>query len=460
VNDRLTMDLPIKRVYIANRGEIALRVIHACRRLGLNTVIGVSEADRESMVATVADKSVCIGPASSSNSYLNIDAHLAAALATGCDSVHPGYGFLSEKGSFSKACADKGLCFIAPSAEIIEALGDKIRAREIADKCGVPTVPGSRSLKSPQDVLEFAERHGYPILLKASAGGGGRGMRVVREKSELESKLASATAEAKAAFGDDTVFVERYIECARHIEVQVLGDHHGHILHLGERDCSTQRRHQKLIEEAPSPVITETIRAQMTEAAVRLCRAVSYVGAGTVEFIFDQSSSKFYFLEVNTRIQVEHPVTEMVTGVDILTEQIRCAAGLPMQFSQADLCMSTGHAIECRINAESARNDFQPSPGRITEWLAPFGPGVRLDSHCHAGYLVPPYYDSLLGKLIIHGADREDALSKLRSCLAGFRIRGIDTTVELHRSIVSDPDFITNRVTTTWVEHDFLPRWN
>ncbi len=449
------MDLPIKRMYIANRGEIALRIINACRILGIETVVGVSDADRSTMAARVADRAICIGPAPSPKSYLNKEAHITAALGTGCDSLHPGYGFLSEKADFSRMCSEAGLIFIGPSGDVVEAMGDKIKARVIAEKYGVPTVPGSNDVGSVDEIVAFARAHGFPLLLKAAAGGGGRGMRIVRSEDQIKAAFEGAVAEAKAAFGDGTVFLERYIERARHIEIQVMGDKHGNVLHFGERDCSTQRRHQKLIEEAPSPVISEEQRTRMASAAVTLARAVSYVGAGTVEFIYDSETGEFYFLEMNTRIQVEHPVTEMVTGIDLVVEQIACAAGKPLALKQ-DQIMLHGHAIECRINAESASRDFMPSPGRITTWLPPSGPGVRLDSHCYEGYVVPPHYDSMIGKLIVHADNRQAAIDKMLGCFKTFRVEGIETTIPIHQAILAHSDFTSSKVTTRWVEEKFL----
>lgn len=447
----------IRRVFIANRGEIAVRIIKACRKLGLQAVVGMSEADRESLAAKIADRAVCIGPAPASQSYLNMDAIVAAAIGTRCDAVHPGYGFLAERASFQRLCVENGLTFVGPTAAAIEALGDKLQARRMAAELGIPTVPGTDHVKTSTEALQFGTQAGYPFLLKASAGGGGRGMRVVRGPHEVATAFDGASAEARAAFGDPTLYIERYIERARHIEIQIIADSHGAVVHLGERDCSTQRRHQKLIEEAPSPVVDGALRARMAEAAVRLAKHVGYSNAGTVEFILDLDTGDFYFLEVNTRIQVEHPVTEMVTGVDLVAEQIRIADGAPLSIRQSDLAFN-GHAIECRINAEMPEQDFMPSPGRLTGWEEPSGLNVRVDTHCYPGYFIPPFYDSMIAKLIVHGADRAAARANMAHALADFRIEGIHTTLAFHRAVVAHPDFIQNRVTTRWVEETLMKR--
>ncbi|HEX6017634.1 MAG TPA: acetyl-CoA carboxylase biotin carboxylase subunit [Burkholderiaceae bacterium] len=446
----------IRRVFIANRGEIAVRIVRACRSLGIEAVVGVSEADAGSLAARRADEAVPIGPPPSAASYLRADRLVQAALASRCDAVHPGYGFLSERSAFVRACNEAGLIFIGPSAEAIDAMGDKITAVTLATKAEVPRVPGSGAVADPEAACQFAERIGYPVLLKASAGGGGRGMRVVRASDELPAAFRSASAEAQSAFGDATLYVEKFIEHARHIEIQVIGDQHGQLVHLGERECSTQRRHQKLIEEAPSPALSEATRAAMCEAALRLARNVGYFGAGTVEFVVDARDGNFYFLEMNTRIQVEHPVTEMVTGRDLVAEQIRVAAGLPLSFTQEEI-RTQGHAIECRINAEDSERNFMPRPGRITAWQAPAGEGVRLDSHCHAGYAVPPYYDSMIGKLIAHAATRPEAIARMEGALAELRVVGVPTTAAFHRAVLAHPDFAAGQVTTRWVEEVFLP---
>jgi len=448
---------PLRRVFVANRGEIAVRIVRACRVLGVEAVVAVSQADRGSMAAELADRAVCIGGASAAESYLNRNAVVMAALGTGCDAVHPGYGFLSERASFQRLCAEHGLTFVGPTAEAIEAVGDKLAARRIAEQIGVPTVPGTDRVASAADALEFGKHAGYPFLFKASAGGGGRGMRVVRSAVEVAAAFDSASGEAGAAFGDPTLFIERYIERARHVEIQAMADHHGNIVHLGERDCSTQRRHQKIIEEAPSPHISPEQRARMGEAAVMLLRHVGYRNAGTVEFILDMDTREFYFLEVNTRIQVEHPVTEMVTGVDLVVEQLRVAGGAPLTFRQEDIRLR-GHAIECRINAEAPTQGFRPSPGRITQWLAPSGEGLRLDTHCRTGAFIPPYYDSMIAKLLAWGNDRGQAVERMARALESFRVEGIDTTIAFHQAVLRHPDFLRNRVTTRWTEESFIPQ--
>jgi acetyl-CoA carboxylase biotin carboxylase subunit len=447
---------PFKRILIANRGEIAVRVVRACEQLGIESVVAVSEADRDSLAAKIATRAVCIGPASASQSYLRPELLVTAAAGTGCEAVHPGYGFLSERAQFSRMCAEAGLTFIGPAPEAIEAMGDKLSAVKLAEAVGVPRVPGSGRVDSPEGAREFARAHGYPVLIKASAGGGGRGMRVVRRDEEFISQIAAAAAEAQAAFGDPSLYVEKFIERARHIEIQILGDTHGNVVHLGERDCSTQRRHQKLIEEAPSPVIDAKLRQELADAAVRLARHVNYVGAGTVEFVFDDDTRRWYFLEMNTRIQVEHPVTEMVTGRDLVVEQIRVAAGARISFTQEQVALS-GHAIECRINAEDASANFAPRPGRIQTWAAPAGEGVRVDTHCFPGYLVPPYYDSLLAKIIAYGRDRNEAMRRMQDALARLQVSGVPTTTPFHKQVLAHPDFATGAVTTRWVEETFMP---
>ena len=447
---------PIKRILIANRGEIAVRVIRACEKLGIESVAAVSEADRESLAARIATRAVCIGPAAARESYLRPELLVMAAKGTGCAAIHPGYGFLSERAEFSRMCVKEGLTFIGPSPEAIEAMGDKLSAVQLAEEAGVPRVPGSGRLQNADDVLAFARRHSFPVLIKASAGGGGRGMRVVRRGADVAREIEAAAAEAQAAFGDPSLYVEKFIERARHIEIQVLGDSHGNIVHLGERECSTQRRHQKLIEEAPSPVIDAQLRSELADAAVRLAQRVHYQGAGTVEFLFDEDTRRWFFLEMNTRIQVEHPVTEMVTGRDLVAEQIRIAAGEPISFGQADMRLA-GHAIECRINAEDADRNFAPGPGRLQEWSPPEGSGIRVDSHCYRGYLVPPFYDSLLAKVIAHGADRRQAIDRMSAALERFAVAGVPTTIPFHRQVLAHEDFKAGRVTTRWVEETFLP---
>ena len=447
---------PFKRVLVANRGEIAVRIVRACQALGIESVVAVSMADRDSLAAQLATRAVCIGPASASQSYLKPEALITAALGTGCEAVHPGYGFLSERATFSRMCAESGLVFIGPSPEAIESMGDKLTAVRLADAAKVARVPGSDKVTSRDQAEAEAKRIGYPVLFKASAGGGGRGMRLVRDKAELASAMESAAVEARAAFGDDTLYMEKFIESARHIEIQILADSRGNVVHLGERDCSTQRRHQKLIEEAPSPFISPALRTQLAEAAVRLARRVDYRGAGTVEFVYDEKTKKAYFLEMNTRIQVEHPVTEMITGRDLVIEQIRIAAGDAISFTQDEVSVR-GHAIECRINAEDVARNFAPGPGRIVEWRVPQQQGVRIDTHCYAGYSVPPYYDSLLGKLIVHGVDRDAAIRSMRESLDSFVVTGVPTTIAFHRDVLAHDDFRTGKVNTRWVEDKFLP---
>ena len=442
----------MKRVLVANRGEIAVRVIGACRTLGLETVSVYSEADRGALPTRLADRAVCIGPARAAESYLNVSAILAAALGTRCDAVHPGYGFLAENAAFAEACAEHGLRFVGPPPEVIRLMGDKLRAREVARKVGVPVVPGSQGpLLSPSE----AERFGYPLLLKASAGGGGRGMRVVRSPAELAGAFVAAQAEAQAAFGDGTLYAERFLARVRHVEVQVLADRFGTFLHLGERDCSAQRRHQKILEEGPSPAVTPDRREAMGELALALARHIGYENAGTVEFVLEPESGCFYFIEMNTRIQVEHPVTEMLTGLDLVAEQLRIAAGEPLQLTQADVRIA-GHALECRINAEAPDEGFRPSPGVIGEWATPSGEGIRVDTHMFPGAAVPPSYDSLLAKVIVHAPDRMGAIERMRRALATFRVTGVETTIAFHRRILDHPDFVGGRIHSRWVEEELM----
>lgn len=445
----------IKRVYVANRGEIAVRIVRACRELNLESVVGYSEADRGSLATTMADRAVCIGAAPSSASYLRSETHVAAAKGTGCQAIHPGYGFLAERAAFQRLCEESGITFIGPTADAIDRMGDKINAIAAAKQVGVPVVPGKERLASASEALSAAREIGYPCLLKASAGGGGRGMRIVRSDDEAAAAFASAQAEAQAAFGDGTLYLEKYIEDARHIEIQIIADHHGNICHLHERDCSVQRRHQKLVEEAPSPALTPQTRTQMADAALALARAVGYRNAGTVEFVYDTRTGRFYFLEMNTRVQVEHPVTEMVTGIDIVREQIRIAMGLPLSVAQADIRVQ-GHAIECRINAEDAWKNFQPSPGVVARWVPPSGKGVRLDTHAFEGYRVPPYYDSMIAKIIAHGPNRGAAIERMAAALRSFDVAGIATTIPFQLRVIEHPRFRAGDVTTTWVEKHLL----
>ncbi len=441
----------ITRVLVANRGEIAVRVIRACRALGIETVLAASEADGDSLPARMADRTLCIGPAPSSSSYLSVGTIVEAALGSGSDAIHPGYGFLAEKPELSQACIDNRIVFIGPSPQHIRTMGDKLAARQAAAGLGVPVVPGSELIDELSKASVMAEDVGYPILLKAAAGGGGKGMKTVYRPDDLEAVYREAAAEARSAFGDDRLYLESFIPNARHVEVQVLGDSHGNSVHLFERDCSVQRRYQKLIEEAPAPGLSGNLREKLCQAALGITEAIRYENAGTVEFIVDQDKGTFYFLEMNTRIQVEHPVTEMTTGIDLVQEQIRVAQGDAVGFSQGQVS-AKGHAIECRINAERPEDDFRPSPGRITRWEPPEGLGIRVDSHCYAGYTVPPFYDSLLAKLIVAGNTRMEAIARLQRALANFHVEGVDTTISFLSSLVERADFIAGRVNTGWLE--------
>ena len=443
--------MTVSRVLIANRGEIAVRIIRACQGLGIETVLAVSEADRDSLPARIAGRTVCIGAASTTDSYLNIKAIVAAALGTGSDAVHPGYGFLAESPELAEACAAQGITFVGPRPEQIREMGNKLQARARARQYGLPILPGSEKVHSYEEAAKVAQRIGLPVMMKAAAGGGGRGMKIVTDYKDMQQMFGSASAEARAAFGDDTLYLERYIPNARHIEVQVLGDRFGNVIHLGERDCSLQRRHQKLVEESPAPAITEVLREQIRQAGVTLARNIRYENAGTVEFIVDQDTETFYFLEMNTRIQVEHPVSEMITGIDLVQEQFRVARGESLRFSQSDVTFR-GHAIECRINAELPAEGFRPSPGRIVEWRPPEGPNIRLDTHCYAGYAVPMYYDSMLAKLIVYGRDRTEALERMRRALEQFSVSGIGTTLTFLHFVMGHPDFAAGKVNTTLVE--------
>ena len=448
------MSLPLRRVLVANRGEIALRVIRACRELGIESIAVFSEADRDSLPVRSADHAVCIGDAPSAKSYLNLRAVVGAAVAFGADAIHPGYGFLSEKAQFARLCEEQGIVFVGPGAEVIANMGDKIAARRIAKAAGVPTTPGSDgAVADRDDALRIAKGIGYPLLLKAAAGGGGRGMRIVTQKQDLERLLAEAMGEAAVAFGDSAIYIERYLANARHIEIQVLGDGK-HVVHLGERDCSSQRRNQKLVEEAPSPVLDESLRSRIGESAVALCVAAGYKSAGTVEYILDQDSGEYYFMEMNTRIQVEHPVTEMVTGIDIVKWQLRIAGGEMLTLRQEDIRIN-GHAIECRINAEDHERGFAPSPGRVSAYFAPGGPGVRVDSHMESGCDVPPFYDSLLAKVICWGGSRDEAVARMQRALGEMRVDGVKTTIAFHRQLLARDEFRMGQVNTRFV-HDVL----
>jgi acetyl-CoA carboxylase biotin carboxylase subunit len=443
--------MSVTRVLVANRGEIAVRIIRACKSLGIETIAAVSEVDRESLPAKMADRAVCIGAPRSIDSYLKTYTLIAAAQATGCDALHPGYGFLSERAELAQACLDQGITFVGPSVENITSMGDKLEARKIAASCGVPTVPGSDQAKNHREAATLAEKIGYPVLLKASAGGGGRGIKLVRHAGEMQTTFSTAAAEAKAAFGNDTLYMEKYLDNARHVEVQVLGDSAGNVVHLGERDCSLQRRHQKIIEESPAYAVSADIRAKMCTAAATLAGAISYHNAGTIEFIYDNVTREFYFLEMNTRIQVEHPVTEMITGIDLVAQQLLIAHGKALPFKQTDIRF-TGHAIECRINAESPQYDFRPCPGRISIWRPPEGIGIRVDSHCYAGYFVPPYYDSLLAKLIVRGDNRGDATARTKQALESFQVAGIDTGIPFLRTVIDDSEYLGGKINTRWLE--------
>jgi len=447
----------LRRVLVANRGEIAVRVVRACFDEGLESVVAVSEVDRDSLAARLADRVVQIGPASASESYLSVDRIVAAALHAGCDAIHPGYGFLSERPELADACAENDLVFVGPPGDVMRRSGDKLRAREVAEKLGIPTGGGTAGLASLDEAIEAATRlDAYPLLMKASAGGGGRGMTIVRGPDDLRRAFERSRLEAERAFGDGTLYLERFIEQARHIEVQILADTHGNVRHLGERDCSAQRRYQKLVEEAPAVGLSSETTTGLREAAVRLCEGLSYVGAGTVEFLVDAKRGDFIFLELNARVQVEHPVTEEVTGIDIVREQLRIAAGETVSFSQDEVVI-TGHAVECRINAEDPERDFLPSPGTVDVWVEPQGAGIRVDTFMHAGARVQPYYDSMIAKVITHAADRDAALTLMDRALGRLRAEGIATTTLLQRSIISDEGFRTDLIHTRWLEEVFLP---
>jgi acetyl-CoA carboxylase biotin carboxylase subunit len=442
-----------KRVLVANRGEIALRVIRACKELGIETVAVYSEADRECLHTRFADDDVCIGRAPSRDSYLNIPRIIAAAEITGADAIHPGYGFLAENAEFADIVKASNITFIGPTGEQIRQMGDKAAARNLAQKLTVPTVPGSPGpVEDVDEGLKIADRIGFPVIIKATAGGGGKGMRVAGDGEEFSQAFPLAKQEALAAFGSDEVYIEKYLERPRHVEIQIMGDSHGRVMHLCERDCSVQRRHQKLIEEAPSPAVDQALRQAIGDAAVRLAAAIAYVGAGTVEFLLDEDGS-FYFMEMNTRIQVEHPVTEMCTNFDLVKEQIRVAAGEPLSFVLNGQRLR-GHAIECRVNAEDPARNFQPSPGTITAYHPPGGPGVRVDTHIYAGYTVPPYYDSLLAKVIVHGNHRTEALARMRQALDSFIIEGPTTTIPLLSRVMRHPDFVAGKVDTKFLERE------
>lgn len=447
----------MKKILVANRGEIAVRIIRACFDEGIRSVAVVSEADRDSLAARLADEVVVIGAASAGDSYLSVERVVQAALNTGCEAIHPGYGFLSERPALAKACEENGLTFIGPPAEVMQRAGDKLAARNAAEAVGIPTGNGTEKLATLEQAIAAAEElNAYPLILKASAGGGGRGMTIVRDPEDLRQGFIRSSSEAEKAFGDGTVYLEPYIEKARHIEVQILADSHGNVCHLGERDCSAQRRYQKIIEEAPSIGLPEELVARIRQAAVDLAIKLDYVGAATCEFLVDMARQTFVFLEVNARVQVEHPVTEAVTGIDIIREQIRIARGAELSFQQQDVLID-GHAIECRINAEDTEHGFLPTPGTVTEWTVPQGNGVRIDTYMHDGAVVPPYYDSLIAKFICHGPTRSAAIAKMSQVLAKSRVQGISTTIELHRRILANEEFRSTPITTKWLEESFLP---
>jgi acetyl-CoA carboxylase, biotin carboxylase subunit len=441
--------MAIRRILIANRGEIAARIIRTCRKLGIETVLATSAADRDSVPARLADRVVCIGPARPSESYLKVETIVHAALGTKSDAIHPGYGFLSERAAFARLCETEGIVFIGPTATQIEAVGDKLRARSEAEAADVPVVPGG-AVESAGEASTLARSLGAPLLVKAVGGGGGRGMKLVQRVEDLPAAMELASAEAGAAFGDARVYLERFVTSGRHVEVQVLGDGAGRVIHLGERDCSVQRRYQKLIEETPAPGLSEALRSSLHAAAVRFAQRLSYRGAGTVEFLVDRSSGVFYFLEMNARIQVEHPVTEAVTGVDLVAEQIAIAAGSGLRLAQSDI-HCRGSAIECRVNAEDPHNDFRPSPGLVSEASWPAGAGIRVDTHIASGSRIPPFYDSLMAKIIAHADDRPAALGRLQQAIAATRIAGVKTNLPFHASVLSNPEFRAGGVDTAFL---------
>ncbi len=447
--------MPIGKLLIANRGEIALRILRSCREMGIATVAVYSTVDKNALHVQLADEAVCVGDSPSSKSYLNIPNILAAATSRGVDAIHPGYGFLAENDRFAEICGDHGLIFVGPSPHAIRSMGDKSTAKSTMQKVGVPTVPGSEGLlESVSDASHLANEMGYPVMIKATAGGGGRGMRLVGHADELDNLFKAAQGEAEAAFGNPGLYMEKFIDRPRHVEVQILADRFGNVVHLGERDCSIQRRHQKLLEESPSPALDDHLRLKMGEAAVAAAKSINYEGAGTVEFLLDRKGN-FYFMEMNTRIQVEHPVTELVTGMDLISEQLRIAGGEKLIFTQSEIKLE-GHAIECRINAEDPSHNFRPSPGKITGWLPPGGPGVRVDSHVYTGYDIPPFYDSLIGKLIVWGRDREAALKRMERALNECAVTGITTTIDFHLELLKRKEFKKGDVHTKFVEQEML----
>ena len=448
----------VEKVLIANRGEIALRIVRSCRELGIATVAVFSTVDKKALHVQLADEAVCVGDSLSNKSYLNIPNILAAATSRGVDAIHPGYGFLAENDKFAEMCNDHGIVFIGPSPKAIRSMGDKSTAKETMEAVGVPTVPGSKGLLSNVDeAYKLADDIGYPVIIKATAGGGGRGMRLVENSDNLEKMFKAAQGEAEAAFGNDGLYMEKFIKKPRHVEIQILADRSGNVVHLGERDCSVQRRHQKLLEESPSPAINTELRKKMGNAAIAAAKSIGYEGAGTVEFLVDDDDN-FYFMEMNTRIQVEHPVTEMVTGVDLIAEQIKIASGANLEFNQDDIHLN-GHDIECRINAEDPSHNFRPSPGKITGWLPPGGPGVRVDSHVYTGYEIPPFYDSLIGKLIVWGKDRNTAIKRMNRALNECAVTGIPTTINFHLTLLNKSKFKQGKIHTKYVEEELLPNY-
>ncbi|MGH3365597.1 MAG: acetyl-CoA carboxylase biotin carboxylase subunit [Nocardioidaceae bacterium] len=444
----LTEQTPIRRVLVANRGEVAVRIVRACRDAGVESVVAFSEPDRGSLATRLSDRAICIGPATAADSYLNRPALLATALGTGCDAVHPGYGFLAENADFAEECASHGLRFVGPRPQTTRVLGDKAAARRTAADLGVPVLPGGIV---DEDAVTVAEEVGLPLLIKASAGGGGRGLRRVDHATELPAMLAACAEEARTAFGDPTLYVERFLTRARHIEVQIFGDAYGTVIHLFERDCTTQRRYQKLVEEAPSPALSPSQRRHVTELACRLAREMKYEGAGTVEFLFDPDTDEFFFMEMNTRLQVEHPVTEVLTSLDLVRMQLEVAAGMPLALTQQDVT-SSGHVVEFRINAEDASRGFAPRAGTVSRWQLPLGPWVRVDTHIEQGGSVPPFYDSLLAKVVVCGADRAEALARSRRALRDLVMDGVPSTLPFHTWLLDQPDFIGSALHTTWVD--------
>ncbi|NFE80090.1 acetyl-CoA carboxylase biotin carboxylase subunit [Clostridium sporogenes] len=440
-----------KKILVANRGEIAVRIIRACREMGIETVAIYSEADKDALHVQLADEAVCIGPPSSKDSYLNMYNIISATVLTGSQAIHPGFGFLSENSKFANMCKDCNIVFIGPDSETIDKVGNKSNARDIMIRAGVPVIPGSNGvIHNEEEALNIAEEIGYPVVVKASAGGGGRGIRIVHSKENMIKAFNTAKSEAKGAFGDDSMYVEKFIKNPRHIEFQILGDNYGNIIHLGERDCSLQRRNQKVLEEAPSPCMNEELRKRMGDVAIKAAKAVEYKNAGTIEFLLDEDGS-FYFMEMNTRIQVEHPITEMVTGIDILKEQIKIAYGEKLNIKQKDIKIQ-GHAIECRINAEDYKNGFRPCPGKIENLYIPGGLGVRLDSSVYSGYTIPPYYDSMIGKLIAYGRNREETIQIMKRALGELIIEGVNTNIDFQFIILEDENFIKGEYTTKYIE--------